>query len=1061
MKNFFLLLFLVQTALFGFNAQQFVNKIADVTAINIYNVEPETASSYVSLMVEKNHENIIALRYLDAIDDSPIYEYYDNESAFKKLLKNPKKIQKYKKITKDVVYDGEVVGKLILYFRKGLELMLTPHEKAWIQKHPVIHVGGEMDWAPFDFIDDEGNYNGLARDYLTRLAQMCGFKVEFHTGKPWNALLAALEHGEIDLLPALYFDESRTAYTQFTNPYLSLAEYFFTQENTPKIEDIKELKGKTLAVVKGYTIVNWIEKNYPEIHLNKKDTIVECLKSVQSGESRAFIGDNPSTTYNIEANFLTGIVINGVVKQRKPIKIYMGVKKEYAPLAIILNKALAFLSQEEKSKINAKWMSLLNTGKITLTNEQKAWLLKNEAVPFVYDPKWKPFEWRDKVGLYQGIIADIIKLIGHKSGITFRPADVTSWQDAIADVKSKKALMFSGIGETKERKAYLNFTQKPFLSTPYVFLTKEKTNYLNGFEDVKEKRVAVVKDYTIDGILKEHEKNFPLVRVKNINEGFNQLDNGDIDVFIVNAISAKYYKSIFRNRDIYIAYKTQYNLSLKIALRKDAPKEILEIINKTIHSMSQKEVDDIIYKWTKTKTSWRDYLSEILEALSVVLLIILFILWNARKLKLLVKEKTADLEELSHNLEKKVLEKTEDLRKQKDFVQTLLDSQEQIIVTTDGKKLLTANETFFDFFAVDTVEEFMQAYDANCICDTFNTNAPEGYLQVRMGEEGRESWVDYVISRSFDIEPHKAMISMGSIDFIFSVSAAKLPGEGGIKAAVFTNITEMEKTKLEIEAINKHTRESIEYASLIQGALIPDHSVFRNYFSDYFAIWHPKDTVGGDIYLFEELRHKDECLLMVIDCTGHGVPGAFVTMLVKAIERQITAKINNDPDEVVSPAKILSIFNKNMKQLLKQESVDSVSNAGFDGGILYYNKKEKVVKFAGAETPLFYVEENEQKMIKGTRYSVGYKKCSIDYEYKEHTIAVKEGMQFYLTTDGYLDQNGGEKGFPFGKKRFKKIIEAYHQESMADQQEIFLNELETYQQEEIRNDDVTLIGLKI
>ena len=531
------------------------------------------------------------------------------------------------------------------------------------------------------------------------------------------------------------------------------------------------------------------------------------------------------------------------------------------------------------------------------------------------------------------------------------------------------------------------------------------------------------------------------------------------------------------------------------------------------------------------------------------------------------------------------------LQNQKNFIQTLLDSQEQFIITTDGKKLITANKTFFDFFAVNDVEEFMHSYNANCVCDTFNTEAPDGYLQIRMGKGEQESWIDYIISRSFGTT-HKVMISIGSEDFIFSVSAAKLPGDDGIKSAVFTNITEMEKAKLEIEtqqqqfesmvsnvpgviyrclldeywtmiyindeieslsgykkgdfinnakrtfadiihpddleavsryiasqlekhepynidyrivrsdgkerwvkgqgqaiyssdnsvgwldgvifditevkhahqslqALHKHTRESIEYASLIQGALIPEKKMFKKYFSDFFTIWNPKDTVGGDIYLFEELREKDECLLMFIDCTGHGVPGAFVTMLVKAIERQITAKINNDPTEVVSPAKILSIFNKNMKQLLKQESSDSVSNAGFDGGIFYYNKKDKIIKYAGAETALFYVEDDEQKMIKGDRYSVGYKKCSADYEYKEHILEVKEGMQFYLTTDGYLDQNGGEKGFPFGKKRFKNIIENYYKESMTDQQEVFLNQLKEYQQEEERNDDVTLVGLRI
>jgi serine phosphatase RsbU (regulator of sigma subunit) len=259
---------------------------------------------------------------------------------------------------------------------------------------------------------------------------------------------------------------------------------------------------------------------------------------------------------------------------------------------------------------------------------------------------------------------------------------------------------------------------------------------------------------------------------------------------------------------------------------------------------------------------------------------------------------------------------------------------------------------------------------------------------------------------------------------------------------------------------NKRITESIEYASLIQDALIPDDETFGKYFQGFFTLWSPKDVVGGDIYFFDELRNKDECLLMIIDCTGHGVPGAFVTMLVKAFERQTVAEIRNS-DKTVNTANLLGVFNRDMKRLLKQESIDSISNAGFDGAIIYYNKKDRIIKFAGAETPLFYIEDEELKMIKGNRYSVGYKKCSMDHEYEEHTIEVKEGMQFYLTTDGYIDQNGGDKAFPMGNKSFKNIINKYHGETMADQRKFFLDELQEYQRKEERNDDVTLIGFKI
>lgn len=398
----------------------------------------------------------------------------------------------------------------------------------------------------------------------------------------------------------------------------------------------------------------------------------------------------------------------------------------------------------------------------------------------------------------------------------------------------------------------------------------------------------------------------------------------------------------------------------------------------------------------------------------------------------------------------------EAIKAEKEFTQTLLDSQEQLIITTDGERIISANKTFKDFYNIKSVEEFVQSY-GNCVCSTFNPNAPEGYLQIMMGGE---KWIDYIINRSSLGKTHKVIITKDSKEYTFSVTATILPTKEKLQSAVFTDITSLEEIRQEIEAIHKHTRESIEYAALIQGALIPEKEMLNKHFEDKFIIWNPKDTVGGDIYLFEELRSEDESLLMVIDCTGHGVPGAFVTMLVKAIERQITAKIKNS-DEIVSPGKLLGIFNKNMKQLLRQESIESISNAGFDGAIFYYNKKERVVKFAGAQTALFYIEEGELKTIKGNRYSVGYKKCDVGYSYKEHIIEAKEGMQFYLSTDGYIDQNGGVKGFPFGKKQFTKIIQEHQSETMASQKDVLLERLASYQQEQDRNDDITVIGLRI
>jgi PAS domain S-box-containing protein len=394
------------------------------------------------------------------------------------------------------------------------------------------------------------------------------------------------------------------------------------------------------------------------------------------------------------------------------------------------------------------------------------------------------------------------------------------------------------------------------------------------------------------------------------------------------------------------------------------------------------------------------------------------------------------------------------LGEQKDFIQTLIDSQKQMIITTDAEKIVSANKSFFDFFGIERLEEFADKYNVSCICDLFDEDAPGEYLKATQSDE---KWIDYVIEHPDKL--NKVQIVLQNKKYIFSVTASNLVQQG-YKLAVFTDITEMEFAKNELELVHKKVRESIEYTSIIQRSLIPQEELFEKYFQDYFTVWQPKDTVGGDIYLFEELRSDDECILMLIDCTGHGVPGAFVTMLVKAIERQSIEQIKHS-NEDVSPAKILSLFNRSIRDLLKQESSSSASNVGLDGAILYYNKKENIVRFAGANIGLHYLKDNSLEMIKGDHHSVGYRSCNPDFVYTDHTLEIQKGMRFYLTTDGFLDQNGGEKGFPFGRRRFINLLEESKGLRMQEQCSVLLEGLARYQKEYEQNDDITVIGFEL
>jgi len=406
------------------------------------------------------------------------------------------------------------------------------------------------------------------------------------------------------------------------------------------------------------------------------------------------------------------------------------------------------------------------------------------------------------------------------------------------------------------------------------------------------------------------------------------------------------------------------------------------------------------------------------------------------------------IEELSKNLEIKIADRTKELSLQKKQIEVILENiMLPVLITSKSKR---------DILYANKYAEIQYGLPVDKLIGNHieNIYTIENQQDLILEELKAKGYVEN-LEQHYKTYDGKEFIGLLSVKPI-------MYGNQEAYIGMTTDISYQKRIEGEIRSVHKHTQDSIEYASLIQHSLIPNNDIFMKYFQEYFTIWHPKDVVGGDIYLFEELRNEDECLLMVIDCTGHGVPGAFVTMLVKAIERQIVSTLKHNTDEEISPGELLSIFNRSMKHLLRQEDELSLSNAGFDGGIIYYNKKDNIIKFSGAETPLFYTDENNiLQMIKGNRHSIGYKKCKSDFEFKEHVIKVKKGMNFYLATDGYFDQNGGENSFPFGKRKFKNILDKYMYESFADQQEILLDELSTYQGTEDRNDDVTVIGFRI
>ncbi|MCP4112678.1 MAG: SpoIIE family protein phosphatase [Desulfobacteraceae bacterium] len=259
------------------------------------------------------------------------------------------------------------------------------------------------------------------------------------------------------------------------------------------------------------------------------------------------------------------------------------------------------------------------------------------------------------------------------------------------------------------------------------------------------------------------------------------------------------------------------------------------------------------------------------------------------------------------------------------------------------------------------------------------------------------------------------------------------------------------ETLKEVEYANRMIIQSIRYAEKIQSSLLPAKDTMDQCFEDYFVIWEPCEIVGGDIYLFEVFQ--DGYLVAVIDCTGHGVPGAFMTMIAGTVFKRVVSR-----DICHDPAKILKMLNAGVKKSLYEKENRSASDDGMDAGICFVNTKKRMVTYAGARIPLVYITREKLKMIKGDRQSIGYKKANIDYEFTNHQLPTEPGMMFYLSSDGYTGQTGGPKDLSIGKKRWKALLQEICYSPFEEQKKRLIEYLYEWKGDQSLKDDITLVG---
>lgn len=272
------------------------------------------------------------------------------------------------------------------------------------------------------------------------------------------------------------------------------------------------------------------------------------------------------------------------------------------------------------------------------------------------------------------------------------------------------------------------------------------------------------------------------------------------------------------------------------------------------------------------------------------------------------------------------------------------------------------------------------------------------------------------------------------------------------KEEVETQRDQIEGQKNLIEEKHDEIQESIAYAKRIQEAILPPTSLLNQYLSNNFVYYQPKDIVAGDFYWLE--AHDELVFFAAADCTGHGVPGAMVSVVChNALNRAVREFGLRDTGKILDMVRelVLITFEKSEEQM----------KDGMDICLCAWNKSKNSLQFSGANNPLYLIKNNKLETIKGTKQPIGHVDKIVPFE--AHTIDLKDIHSIYLTTDGYADQFGGSKNKKFSYKQLRELLVENHSKPTEEQNSILKDKLNNWieQGDDEQIDDICMIGVKI
>lgn len=420
-------------------------------------------------------------------------------------------------------------------------LQLTPAEHDWLTTHRSVRIGIDPGYAPYSYLDGNGNFVGIAPDFLQRISAITGLTFEAVPGLSWPEILSGARERTLDVIATAVQTPERDGFLEFTQIYLPTPLMVTTRQDNTTINSPADLAGKRIALVEGYSGADRVLREHPGIIPLLVREPIDGLRMVSSGEADGYVGVlgvnvHLATTHGL-ANLKQATRYDLITFGQR-----FGVRKDWPELASILDKTLNRMSTREKNTILQHWIPVptdtIEIPPFEMTAVERAWLAAHPAIRVGVMDAWPPMDYVDPSGQVTGIGVGFIEALNHRLGgvLKIKPGP---WAENLQAVEEKRLDVIMDVTPRADREAFLNFTD-PYVRVPHVIFARADAPRYRTLADLDRLRVGVERGFFIANVLRRKYPGIRVLEFDNTSDALLAVANHETDAYVGNRAAAKY-----------------------------------------------------------------------------------------------------------------------------------------------------------------------------------------------------------------------------------------------------------------------------------------------------------------------------------------------------------------------------------------------------------------------------------------------------------------------------------------------------------------------------------------